>query len=165
MAEGTATILTDASYHHDSGVGGYGYWAVSDRGRHGGGGHFKSIMTDANQCEMAAIINAIYIAYRLSIVLAGDKVLVQTDSQNAIRRFQQHPAGFENTRPDMDALYHSYRELIGQYDLTVEFRHVKAHTANQSKRSKANQMCDKRAKQAMRAAHEHYTTHGTLPTT
>lgn len=165
MAEGTATVLTDASYHHDTNVGAYGYWAVSDRGKHGGGNHFKQLMTDVNQCEMAAVINALYIAHRLGIVAEDDTVLVQTDSQNAIRRLQQHPAGFDNARPDMDELYHAFHTLTRRHNLTVNFKHVKGHTSKQDKCSLANKMCDKRAKQAMRAAHQYFQEHGKLPPT
>lgn len=157
------TILTDASHNHKSGVCGYGYWIVSDRGSNGGGGHFKMRMSNINQAEMSAIVNAIWIGLERKLIHDSDAVLIQTDSTTAISRLENSPNTFTNKAPYLDTVFYSYRELIDKHDLKIKFKHVKAHTQKQDKRSKANAMCDQRAYEHMRKAHKHYEKFGVVP--
>lgn len=157
------TILTDASCSHLTGVGGYGFWIVSDRGSLAGGNHFKALLRDINTGEAQAIVNALLIALKKKLALTGDTVLIQTDSTTAISRLTRHPNTFNNRRTDLNVCFVEFWDAIKDYKLDIRFKHVKAHTPNQDKRSKANRLCDERAYYHMKKADKHFKTYGELP--
>lgn len=144
------TILTDASYCNELKVGGYGFWVATSEGSFGGGGPLKGTMSSVNGAEMAAICNALHQAIVHHKVRLDCIVLIQTDSLAAIYRFKKSPmhrlTEFEAKCVDV---FDSY---VKQFNLAIDFRHVKAHTGRQEARYVANAMCDKRAKKGMRDA-------------
>lgn len=145
------TIVSDASVCHLTHVAGYGFWAVSERGRHAGGGSFKGTVNGSSDAEMMAIVNALHVTLALGIARAGDQVLIQTDSMHSIHLF----TGVCRKRKTLDAfakMLNSFERLKANHNLTVEFRHIKAHTSDKAKRSRAQAMADQRAKQAMNKA-------------
>lgn len=146
------TIITDASVDHTVGTGGYGFWAVSKRGKYAGQGVFGCRVESSNAAEMMAIVNAIHIALRKGVVHPGDDILVQTDSMHAISHFsgvrKKNSQAAIKYRPLVDRL----NALTMTENLSIKFRHVKGHTRSGDKRSKAQRMADKRARAAMRGA-------------
>lgn len=143
------TIISDASVCMQTHVGGYGYWAVSDRGRHAGSGSFKNKVRTSDQAEMMAIVNAIHAAVCNGIAETADSILVQTDSQNAIAYFEQRTKRIaKDSAPIVDA----YKTLVAAHALKVEFRHVRGHTKDGAQRSIAQRHSDMRARKAMKLA-------------
>lgn len=144
------TIMSDASFCPTFNVAGYGYWIASNRGSQAGGGSMRDKVPNSTVAEMQAVVIALHCAIRDKLVLADDRVLIQIDCKPAIltllRQAQACDLGKEAER--------IFRKYIERYRLEVEFRHVKAHTGNRSKRSVSNAYCDGRAKSAMRIARD-----------
>ena len=126
---------------------GYGYWIASDRGKLGGGHPFKTKINNINLAEMMAICNTIHIAMKIGYVETGELILVQTDSLSAIGAFTKRR---KVTREDEMAVVRFFETFDSQ--LSIEFRHVKAHNADPGRRFQANNSCDRQAKAAMRIA-------------
>ena len=150
------TIISDASVDFHGQRGAYAFWAVSQRGRHAGQGVFKVACSNPNEAETMAVVNALHTAINLGIAAAGDQVLVQTDSLHAIRVFSGYslrPKVLKKYASMMQAL----REIVARHNLTMEYRHVKGHSKETDARSRAQQMTDKRARKAMRAAKKQAT--------
>lgn len=138
------TIISDASHCPVLNVGSYGFWAVSQRGSHGGGGVLKGKLTDSLECEAKAIVNAMHCALYLGIAENGDEVLVQTDCLNAIQYLDRQLKKLR--RKDVIQVVKSFEALKAEHSLKVEFRHVKGHSRVMDQRSKAQRMSDRRSR-------------------
>lgn len=144
------TIISDASYCPKYKVAGYGYWIASGRGKLGGSGQIVEEVEDTNSAEMMAVCNAVWHALTERLVEHGDALLIQTDSLAAIDRLRNKRVV---TMTDQQTRILAYFEkTVRRMNLNVQFRHVKGHTIHQEPRYIANRMCDKRAKEEMRAA-------------
>lgn len=143
------TVIADASHCPNTKAAGYGYWAVSERGRRGGGGPIRTPVDSSNAAEMAALVNGLFFACKAGIAIAGDHVLLQTDCQSAIDAFESKRSRL--SRDERSAKHHLF-ELKKDFGLTVSFRHVKGHTDRTEARYVTNNLCDQRAKQGMRLA-------------
>lgn len=141
------TLMVDGSFCPETGAGGFGYWIASERGKLGGGGPIKNISDNPTDVEMKAICNALVIAMNLGFAVSGDKILVQTDSKQAIAAFEHNRIpGSESERMSVSFLDKFRKEN----NLLVVYRHVKGHSDNPGARFAANNHCDERAKTAMR---------------
>lgn len=144
------TILCDASYCPKYKVAGYGFWIACSRGKFGGSGQIVEDVEDTNAAEMMAICNSIWHGVTDKLIERGDKLLIQTDSLAAIDRLRgQRVVTFTEQQRRIVAYY---EKAVRRLDFTVQLRHVKGHTIHQEARFVANRMCDKRAKEQMRAA-------------
>lgn len=144
------TIISDASHCPETKIGGFGFWAVSNRGRHAGSGSFKKKFRGSTPAEAAAIVNAVFISLRLGIAAKGDRVLIQTDSLHSINHFTGVAKKCKD--PDVKAAKAELEKLTAEHELTLEFRHVRGHTRVDDQRSKAQRHTDLRAKAAMKKA-------------
>lgn len=144
------TLLCDASYCPDYKVAGYGYWIASQRGKIGGAGKIVDDVEDTNTAEMMAICNTIWHGVGHKLIERGDRLLIQTDSLAAIDRLRGQKV-VTITKQQTTVLEY-YEKVVRRLELEVVLRHVKAHTINKEARFVANRMCDKRAKEQMRAA-------------
>lgn len=144
------TVMTDASWCPDTKAGGFGYWVVSDRGRHGGGGELKQLPGCATEAEMMAVVNGLHCALKLAIAQKGDGILIQTDCQWAITVFNLVSLSNlpENAKQFLPILK-AFKALKEKHELRIVFRHVKGHSVRKNPRYIANNMCDKRARQGM----------------
>ncbi len=149
------TIISDASYCPRTHAAGYGFWAVSERGRHGGSGSFKAKLPGSLFAETCAIVNALFIATRLGIAAAGDRVLVQTDCQVAIRalegKMKRRTINAKRNVLLRDAV-ERFNVFVREHALTIEFRYVQGHSRVQDQRSKAQRHADARARAGMEKA-------------
>lgn len=143
------TILTDASYCSRYKVAGYGFWIASHRGKLGGGGKVVEDVEDVNAAEMMAIANAIWHGLNSRLLQKGDTLLIQSDSLGAIDRLRGRAVTMTQQQLRVIAYY---EKVVRRLEFNVRFRHVKAHTMNEAPRFVANRMCDKRAKENLRAA-------------
>lgn len=147
------TLMTDASFCHDTRAGGYGFWAISERAKLGGGGPLKNRVSGACAAEMMAVVNGLDAARKQGVAETGDHFLVQVDSMDAIARFNGRVQ--PNHSDEKDALI-ALNAFTREHGVTVSFRHVKAHSGKKDQRSRANQHCDRRAKEGMRTARQGY---------
>lgn len=142
------TIISDASVCPKQHVGGYGFWAVSNRGAHAGEGVFRGTVLHSQEAEMKAIVNALHCALSAGVAAAGDSVLIQSDSTNAIACFERRSRISKIAAPIVEAL-----ELLrAQHTLRIEFRHVKGHSKTFGAKFSAQRRSDQRARRAMKKA-------------
>jgi ribonuclease HI len=140
------TIIADASYDQRYGIGAYGYWIASARGKIPGEGVLRGPVVSSMQAEMMAIVRALYDAVRLRLVEPGDEVLIQTDCTGAIDALSGRRSPVSSDKVVLETL----DRLTDRHQLTLTFKHVKGHTKLHEARYAANRACDARAKRAMR---------------
>lgn len=99
--------------------------------------------------EMQAVVNALHIATRLTLVQSTDEVLIQTDCMAAIDAFNGTRKSLNGQEREAVQVLHRLRS---QLCLSITFRHVKGHTGKKEARFVTNKLCDRRAKEAMRRA-------------
>lgn len=143
------TIIADASFCPETQAAGYGFWIACERGKKGGGGEMKDLLSSNIAAEMQAAVNALHIAIRCELVKAADEVLIQTDCMAAIDAFEGKR---RNLAPHEKVAVDVMHRLRIQHCLSLVFRHVKGHSGRKEARYVTNHMCDKRAKEAMRLA-------------
>lgn len=143
------TIIADASYCPELKVAGYGFWAVSDRGRLKGGGAVSTSVETNITAEAFAMCNALHEALLGGIVKSGDSVLIQSDCIGAIQCLNAERTRLNNQeRCALD--YKENLEL--SFGLKITFKHVKGHTNRKEARFKSNNICDFHAKQGLALA-------------
>lgn len=143
------TVMSDASFDHITQASGYGVWAKSQRGNYQAGGNFKGQPRAAAEAEAMAVTVALFAAVRWGVAAPGDKIIMQSDCQMVIdahngkmKRAKRHTQLF--TTVDWT------KQFLEENNLTIEFRHVRAHVPKEGKRNYINNVCDKLAKKAMR---------------
>jgi len=149
------TINTDASFHPTLKNGAYAFWAVSNDFKITKSGVFKSKCINPDDAEAKCIINALKI-----ILLAHKgitKIIINTDSLNAIallKNDKEHIKKYMGN--NMKMWSHIRKELNKVLNASfkgmglIEFRHVKAHSGINDKRSYVNEWCDLEAKRQLR---------------
>lgn len=141
------TLITDASHCPDTKACGYGVWVAGQRGKREFSGMFAKPLDNSLLCEMAAIVNGLYHGLKAGLICKGDTILVQTDCTSAIQ-------GFLGSRKishiEEREILEVYSKLLVSCELFIRFKHVKAHTGKQDKRSISNEVCDKKAKAWMK---------------
>jgi len=148
------TINTDASFHPQLKYGAYAFWAVSNNFKITKSGVFKSVCINSHDAETRCIINA------LSIVLLSHKditkIIVNTDSQNSIHILtndKENIRRYLGTNQKMVKILRTEFNKVLSKNLNkvkIEFRHVKAHSGINDKRSYVNEWCDAEAKKQLR---------------
>lgn len=143
------TINTDASFHPQLKYGAYAIWAVSDTFKITKSGLFTKKCINPDDAEAKCIINA------LTLVLKPHKgvtrIIINTDSLNAIaylKNDKQHIKRYgliQNKGAEFNRLFCGLVKNV-----KVEFRHVKAHSGINDKRSYVNEWCDSEAKRHLR---------------
>lgn len=141
--------MTDASVC-PTGAAGYGFWIVSARGGTPGGGAFKTHIKDGYEGEFKAVVNALSYGVTNNLIQANDDVLVQLDNKGVVEILK----GKAKPREDLEVAYSLLKKILSTHKLTLKARHVKGHTKVNDQRSKANRMCDMRARLAMKEARQ-----------
>ena len=139
--------MTDASVC-PTGAAGYGFWIVSARGGTPGGEAFKSYIKDGYEGEFKAVVNALSYGVTNNLIQANDDVLVQLDNKGVVDILK----GKLKPREDLDVAYAMLKKILSTNKIKLKARHVKGHTKVNDQRSKANRMCDMRARLAMKEA-------------
>lgn len=132
------TVLTDASWCPHEKVGGWAVWIVMNGERFKRFDAFFEKLESAKEAEIKAILNGLYIAKR---VFAPEAYHVVSDCVHAMKELQGTGATQEWRNKML--------EITGESKVT--YKHVKAHTSNDDKRSYVNNWCDFQAKMAMRS--------------
>jgi ribonuclease HI len=144
------TLIADASFCPNTGAGGYGWWAASERGKRGGGGQMRDRVCNSSAAEMIAVVNGLYMAIQCKIVQEGDHILLQTDCMSALDVFLRKRS--KKLNKSETAAFTKLYELKKQHRLTYSFRHVKGHSNVKEARYITNNLCDERARKGMRLA-------------
>lgn len=143
------TIIADASFCSETNVAGYAYWIACERGKVGGEGSIDRDVGTNIVAEMAALLWGLYEGRKQNLIHKGDSVLLQTDCQPAIDAFEDNRANYHEQELELVGWF---KEFVVKHELTCKFKHVKGHTTHTEARFATNRICDRRAKQKMRAA-------------
>ena len=141
------TIFADASWCPETHAGGWAGWAKSQRLKCEGHGQLRDLLPSSNAAEISAIGNAVHMALRKCAAVPGDELLIQSDCMHAISVLGSQ------VRPRNEAegtVWLYLCRLRVKYDLEMKYRHVPGHTKGDQPRLYVNNLCDERAKAAMR---------------
>lgn len=140
------TINTDASFFHKEKIGAYAFTIVCDNFRIKRSGLLKSV-NSCTDAEIMAIGNAIAFLLNSSDTPQSTWLIINTDCRPAIDAIRQ-------SKGELGCKVHKlWIKLIAKLKSNNnKFRHVKAHTRNDSARSHVNNWCDKEAKRHARIA-------------
>lgn len=142
------TLMVDASWCPNTNAGGFGAWCASDRGKKDFGGAFVDLLPSAQDAEVIAVCNALWMSMNENLIVEGMDVLIQIDCLNAIKIYKKmHAPQTANERKAVAWL----EDFKSKYNITVAFRHVKGHVSGSLEaRHISNNMCDETAKFYMR---------------
>ena len=149
------TINTDASFHLNLKYGAYAFWAICNDFKITKSGVFRNKCRNPDDAEAKCIINALKVV--LLVHKGITKVIVNTDSLNAIALItdnREHVKKYIGNNQKMwKYLRTAYNVILHDYktNVQVEFRHVKAHSGINDKRSYVNEWCDSEAKRQLRS--------------
>lgn len=137
-----ATVITDASFCHETKSGGWAAWIAYDKGPKGQhSGAFRSRPSNSGVAELQAALNGIWLAYQNG---ARD-ILIQTDCA-AVVHAVQGGGGYAK----------DYRAAKAEHfpQAAVRAKHVRGHTNVADARSWCNRWADGEAKRHMREQRE-----------
>lgn len=151
------TLNTDASFHPKYKVGAYAFWSVCNTFKLKRASVFKEPFVKSSvEAELKCILNAITLTLRQDKSISS--LVVNTDCLNAIhvlkddrkmvRKYRlQH---YKKYRQKYNKICSKYRRKSGvNIKKNNCFRHVKAHSDVDDKRSYVNEWCDFSAKKCM----------------
>lgn len=146
------TINTDASFHKHLKFGSYAFWAICNDWKITKSGVFRKKCQTSDDAESKCIINA------LTVILKShkgiSKIIINTDSLNAIAyltKDENHIKRYGLSMPKMRQFQQCLTMLpILKNRIEIEYRHVKAHSGVNDKRSYVNEWCDSEAKKQLR---------------
>lgn len=134
------TIVCDASFDPNDNIGAFAYYAVSKRKKGGGNGALKVRPLSSIQAEMMAIVRGLVCALNRKIARPGDKILFRVDCIPAYEKLLKRQCQLSKT----------FIRICDSARLTVEFRHIPAHTNDQDPVTDTHRTCDRLSRQAMR---------------
>lgn len=147
------TINTDASFHPRLKYGAYAFWAICNDFKITKSGVFRSECLSPDDAEVKCILNA------LQVVLFAHKgitkIIINTDSLNAIailKNDREHIKKYVHNNLKKGKLFRQkFHSIIRKTEnrFQIEYRHVKAHSGVEDKRSYVNEWCDAEAKRRM----------------
>lgn len=141
-----ATVITDASFCHETKASAWAAWVRVRSVRYPirASGNFKSVNCQSPfQAELFAAANGV----ALAIANGATTILVQTDCLEVVRVFN----GKRSPLPKGVAQsFGKITKMIEQKEVRVTARHVKGHTRRDEPRFYVNRWCDKNAKKHMR---------------
>lgn len=142
------TVTTDASYSTRIKRGTYAFQIRSDHGCVQKFGPLKGEVVCNVEAELKAIGNALAKLCKLNQLQPDDQIIINTDCFAAIKaiRNQGTPNGSKRLKEHARKIF---KYLVLVQKVKHEFRHVKAHTAVQDKRSYVNRWCDMKAGEEM----------------
>lgn len=144
------TINTDASFHPQIKWGAYAFWAICNDFKITKSGVFRKKCMNPDDAETKCILNA------LTVILKAHKgitkIIINTDSLNAIAYLtedKKHIRRYNLSNQKAIEFRRIFLSLVKH--TTIEFRHVKAHSGVNDKRSFVNEWCDTEAKRQLRS--------------
>lgn len=152
----TLTINTDASFHPDYKVGAFAFWIVCNDGKIVHSGPLKKVL-NSQDAELQAIANALYTVLntRFSQIT---HIYINTDCKFGIRAVTEGKmmSGCKETVEAIHKYIQQLKEKHGFVDKSggrkvefVSWRHIRAHTNGNTKRTWVNNKMDELAKEAL----------------
>lgn len=140
---GCLTIYTDASWHPNTKVAGYGIW-IRDHKVQAKLSHSELKIRSNNNAEIRAIAFAfLYIDKKRADLFEGKThCTVVTDSMVALEYYEGKQPCYKQEERDY------VLNLIKKYNVVFNIRKVKAHSNKDGKRSQVNNLVDKLAGEA-----------------
>lgn len=139
------TINTDASFCPVTKASGYAYWIVSDSFVIKEAGFFKTKTDNSTHAEIKCIGNAIYTLLKRKKLPKVKWLIINTDSKQEISSIELAKNNHSKTTQEL------HLKLINRIESQINhFRHVKAHSKIQDKRTFVNDWCDIEAKKYMK---------------
>lgn len=138
------TVFSDGSYDHRSKMGGYAFFVRDDKTIIKLSFPMKWPVDRSQDVELFAMCHAIQHAVNQLPHMEGDVIVAQTDCLNVIQIFER--------KSDLGAK--SILDLVVSRGLQLRFKHVKAHTGADDRRSWVNRWCDYAAKREQRRARD-----------
>lgn len=140
-----ATVITDASFCHETKSAGWAAWVRIDGypepiKRYG---EFKVTVESSSKAEILAALNGMYIAKQLG----ATRIYLQTDYIVAIHLIE----GKVNKR-GLVKFWSDGLTKAGLERMHIFGKHVRGHTRTNDARSYVNRWCDQKAKETMRKA-------------
>jgi ribonuclease HI len=164
-----ATIISDASWCHRSGAGGWAAWAKADGSDSviWSGSFDKRAPATAGEAELFAIANALHQANASGMLEDGAQIMLQSDCLYALGCVlftvktaveSKHKDGAALIPPKKPRFSDNVRsalahivEIVSERGFVLSLRHVRGHTEGGG-RQWVNRQCDLAARKAMRAA-------------
>lgn len=139
------TMFTDASWNYNAKIGVYAIWAKCDGDTIRHSGQFNTPMPQIGTAELGAISYGLLHIARGFDLTEDTKVLIQTDSLEAISAYRtgKHPRQI-----DRNIALH-IKEFAKTHGWRLELRHVKGHLGNATPRNAVNNWCDKECSRQM----------------
>jgi hypothetical protein len=142
------TINTDASYSCKYNRGGFAFWISSEGGSFFYSGMLRDKVSKPVICEMKCIVNAFYFTNKHNIQANCEKIIVNTDSMNAIYVFTNDKPSIKKYGlfgKKYDNIHYNLSQILESYfkGIEIEYKHVKAHQHTNDEKHKVNDWCDK----------------------
>lgn len=169
------TLFSDASLCGETNVGGWAAWLKTSRSQsaYRVGNSFVVQIDDITLAESMAVVNALACGIRDGIIHPTDEVLVQTDNNNVMgilngttrrkkpSRRRRLKKGISSSQAkslkyrrnrEIKIISRVFLGIVARHDLTIRWRHVKAHRGKVDRRAAVNSFCDETARKHMRSA-------------
>lgn len=144
-----ATINTDASFSHQHKNGSFSFWVVCDDFKIRKSGLLKTKCDNPTMAECRCIINAVHMLFQQAGSKKVTKIVVNTDSTNAIYLFKNDAKKIAKYGLSWGiGLGNLFRRMVPA-NVTIDLRHVKAHVTTEGARNYVNDWCDNEAKKAL----------------
>jgi ribonuclease HI len=146
------TINTDASFHLSLKYGAYAFWAICNDWKITKSGVFRKKCLTPDDAEAKCILNALHVVLKAHKGIS--KIIINTDSLNAIAYLTNdtaHVRRYKLSTSQRVRFSKMFIDLRRTYQkVPIEFRHVKAHTGINDRRSYVNEWCDLEAKRQLK---------------
>lgn len=138
------TITTDAGFCNIEKIGTYAFEIKIGTIKINKSGVFKNNPSDNNSAEMMSIVNALtcFLLRRVKY----SKIILNTDSLISIRLLSKKRINEKWSNQEHKKIRQAYDKLNVK---NIEFRHVKAHSNNETSRQYVNSQCDKICKELL----------------
>ena len=147
------TLFSDASLCPHTRKGGWAGWLKSEGKTVRGGGAFKRPLNDTSIAEAMAVVNALHLGRRKGLISPGSTVLVQTDNDSIASVLEgTAKRRITATAAVVEEVAHAFHAVVTHLQITIRWRHVKAHRGTVDRRSAVNDYCDEQAREHMRRA-------------
>lgn len=148
------TVYTDASASTD-GHHSYSFWARAEWDKMNLSKMCPPEISGINQAEMYAICQGIHFVLKHWNIKYGVKgFYIRSDSQHALNRLG-NPYKETNSKgkpiPETELrLKRAFDKMVADYSLTIDMKHVRAHTGRKNVKAYLNDWCDKQSRKAIK---------------
>lgn len=147
------TINTDAGFSYKHRIGTFAYWIKGLGYLLNGSGVFKEPCIDPTDAEIKAIINALAVIKKtkhppiLGFVINRDNIYANSRRKGTTleRKLHKEIKYFKKDAEDRIGLV-TFMRITRKQKKYADFRHVKAHSGKNDKRSWVNEYCDRQCK-------------------